>query len=107
MLIQQIAGAACAALVENPFGFRAAKPRPIGRGLLLRPIPRGALPKLPQIDQIPHAGPPHAIRPQHLWLPCWLPVIWGSPVSRVKSQVRGATLASNFRGHGLVSSVVI
>jgi hypothetical protein len=60
MLIEQLAGAFAARLLELAFGPRAAEAGAIGGGILFRPLPRYALLELFEIDQVPHAGPRHA-----------------------------------------------
>lgn len=123
MLIQQVLGAACAALVLNAFGFGSAKPRTIGCGLFLRLIPRGALLELLQIDHIPHAGPHHAIsrhasrRRRRECAPLLsepVPAVWSNPVGSVKmhsidnrARRPDAKPASNLEGRALASSVAI
>jgi hypothetical protein len=59
MLIQQVAGAVGALLVQNAFGFGSAKSRPIGLGLLFRLLSFGAFLETLQIDHIPHASLHH------------------------------------------------
>jgi hypothetical protein len=60
MLIQQVVGAAGALLIQNALGFGSAKPRPIGFGLLFRPMSLGALLESLQVDYIRHANLRHA-----------------------------------------------
>jgi hypothetical protein len=60
MLIEQLAGAVCALLIDGALGPGTAEPRAIGSSFLLRPLPRHALLELFQVDQIPHACPRHA-----------------------------------------------
>jgi hypothetical protein len=61
MLIQEVAGARGALLVQNAFGFGPAKPRAIGLGLLLRLLSLSALLETFQIDYIPHVSLHHPI----------------------------------------------
>jgi hypothetical protein len=59
MLIQEVAGARGALLVQNAFGFGSAKPRAIGLGLLFRLLSLGVFLETFQIDDIPHVSLHH------------------------------------------------
>src|SRR5260370_36993247 len=55
MLIEQLACALGAPLLQNAFGFGSAKPGPVGFGLFRRLISLSALLKSLQVDHVPHA----------------------------------------------------
>lgn len=57
MLIEQIAGTVGAQLIERPFGFGSAKPRPVGVGLFRRLFTLAPLLKSLEVDHVPHLGP--------------------------------------------------
>jgi hypothetical protein len=65
MLVEQVAGAAHALFVQNPFGAGPAKFRSVGLRRLLRLMPFGTLLKSLQVDNIPHARPHHATGRMH------------------------------------------
>jgi hypothetical protein len=65
VLVQEIAGAILATLIENAFGFGPAKQRTVGIGLLCRLFPFVALLESLQVDHVCHVRLHHPATRRH------------------------------------------